>query len=172
MQSKRQVFIDKQEKAKEIRKIENWFLNIENVAIAVTFILSIIGTWAYPTNSMRNSTAPGRLCVSDNIIWGLKWGDARSLEYVLERFREGCNPVRVSSGNHQWNETTPIIKVTNVRVANAWPLWKGDRRRQMELFNPETVGGIPRLLEESSELDSDPQIIPEGTKPNRAYHQT
>ncbi|CAL8281551.1 unnamed protein product [Gadus morhua 'NCC'] len=84
----------------------------------------------------------------------------------------GCNPVRVSSGNHQQNETTSIIKVPNVKVANAWPHWRGDCRRQMELFNSETVGGIPRLLEESSELDSDPQIIPHGTKPNRALHQT
>ena len=84
----------------------------------------------------------------------------------------GCNPVRVSSGNHQQNETTSIIKVPNVKVANAWPHWRGDCRRQMELFNSETVGGIPRLLEESSELDSDPQIIPHGTKPNRPLHQT
>ncbi|CAL8321433.1 unnamed protein product [Lota lota] len=42
----------------------------------------------------------------------------------------------------------------------------------MEHFSSETVGGTPCLLEEGSELDSDPPISSNETKPNRAYHET
>ena len=46
MKDRKPRFLDREDKQLASSKIENWFLNIDNIAIGITFILSILGTIA------------------------------------------------------------------------------------------------------------------------------
>ena len=43
---KRKVYLDRPEKTRQNNKIENWFKDLDNVALSVMFVLSIVGTLA------------------------------------------------------------------------------------------------------------------------------
>ena len=46
IKNKKHMYLDREEKQMKSSRIENWFLNLDNIAIGITFILSLIGTLA------------------------------------------------------------------------------------------------------------------------------
>ena len=46
MKQRKHMYLDREEKQLHNSKLENWFLNLDNIAIGITFILSLIGTLA------------------------------------------------------------------------------------------------------------------------------
>ena len=46
LETRKQLYLDRQDKAEQDKKLETWFNDMDNIAIAATFVLSLVGTMA------------------------------------------------------------------------------------------------------------------------------